>query len=252
MELLSSLQRNYFDMDEVNEVLRSFIDLKSRNANSIEGYLEIDASFNNVPIQDRYHIRITKSNPHSDYLPALYEIGGSTLIIANNFQKVDLRDLHQNSDGTACVCTKQVEKLKWPPGSTLIQYIENLVIPYLYALSFYSTNGYWPWGDLLHGACGLLQYYNSPERESNIDEIVGVFIHIRKDLNWKLIYRHLRKPNPDLLCLCGSNRKISECHFDVYNGIRVLHERSIHLGVNLKAVFNPAYLTSLLQKQKSY
>jgi len=251
VELLGSLQRNYFDKNEVNEVLQNFIDLKCSSASSVEGYIEFHASYNNIRIQDRYHIKITKGNPHSEYLPALYEMGGRTFEIANDFHIKDTRDLHKNTDGTACVCTKQVEKLKWPPGSTLNQYIENLVIPYLYALSFYSINGFWPWGDLLHGACGLLQYYNSPELESDIDEIVGVFMAIRKDLNWKEVFRHLKKPNPDYLCLCGSKRKISECHFDVYNGIHVLHERSIMLQINLKAIGNPTYLTGLLQKQTS-
>src|SRR6266699_2415328 len=144
---------------DVAEVRARYPELELRPDGALEGAVNVEAEYEGRRIVDRFFVKITASNPHSIRTPALYEIGGRTKGIGSKYRLRDLRSLHCNRDGSACVCVKQVEKQKFPPGSPLLVYVEELAIPYLYGLSRYDQDGKWPWGDYSHGSLGLLEYH---------------------------------------------------------------------------------------------
>ena len=129
-----------FSDKEIVAVKEKYPELERSAPGAIEGTLKMEAVYNGVTISDSFKVRITATNPHSDHVPALYEIGGRTQSIASKLGISDLRDLHRNTNGTACVCVKQVEKVKFPPGSPLLVFIDNLAVPYLYGLAFFEKN----------------------------------------------------------------------------------------------------------------
>jgi len=155
--------------------------------------------------------------------PSLLEIGGRTESIAKKF-RITPRDLHKNHDGTACVCVKQVEKLKFPPGSSLLHFIEELAVPYLYALVRYEQEGKWPWQDYSHGFLGLLEFYADRSPGTAMDDFAEIVAIFRKELGWTLIRKQLRKrPSAKRACLCGSGKPTGRCHSQVHKGIKFLH-----------------------------
>jgi len=88
-----------------------------------------------APIIDSYQIRIIIPDNYPDSIPFVQEIGGKAKAIVEKYGIIDPRDFHWNpGNGTACLCVKQQEKIKFPPRSTLVYFIENLVILYFMVL----------------------------------------------------------------------------------------------------------------------
>ncbi len=223
---------------EISEVRTKYPELQLKSPSVLEGILHMRAEYEGSALNDNFTVQITASNPHSSRLPALREIGGRTEAIAKKYGITDYRNLHRNYDGTACVCIKQVEKQQFPPGSSLIVFVEELVVPYLYGLSHFEQHGKWPWPDYSHGALGLLEFYADNTQEQTREDIAEVIATIRRDPNWKLYHKQLRKPSSKRSCLCGSRKPFDECHSKAWRGIAPLRAELQRLGLNLAGLFN--------------
>lgn len=222
-----------FSETEIIEVITRHPKLQVCSSGVLEGRLDIHAEYNGFPITDSFLVQVTSSNPNSGQIPALRETGGRTETIARKYKIEDLRDLHRNSDGTACVCVKQMESRKFPPGSPLLLFIEDLVVPYLYGLSSYDKHGKWPWPDYSHGALGLLEFYAEDEQQKTEAEIRDVVIQVKRERNWKEYDKQFRKPSADKLCICGSRKPFHKCHSRAWRGVLRLHADLQRLDLNL-------------------
>jgi len=212
-----------FSDAEVADVRARYPELEIRESGALEGTVNLEAEYKGRRITDRFLVRITASNPHSSRTPALFEIGGRTKAIASKYGIGDLRILHCNFDGTACVCVKQVEKEKFPPGATLLTYLEKLAIPYLYGLSCYDQDGSWPWGDYTHGPLGLLEYYAENRQEQLEADVVEVIEAMKRDpMHWGMYRKQLRSPSAKRSCPCGSNVAFGKCHTLAWRGTQHL------------------------------
>src|SRR5258708_27265461 len=98
----------YFPEEEVAEVRAKYPALELASPGVLEGTGRMEAEYEGLRIDDDFRIRIAALNRHSNQIPSLYEIGGRTEAIAKKHGVKDLRDLHRNPDGTACVCVRQV------------------------------------------------------------------------------------------------------------------------------------------------
>lgn len=223
---------------EISKVQKKYPGISRTAPDTVEGELNLDAVYENLRLRDNYHIRITASNPHSARIPALWEIGNRTPAIANKFGIQDLRTLHRNPEGSACVCVKQVEKQKFPPGSTLIRYLEELAVPYLYGLTFFEKHGRWPWGDYSHGSLGLFEYYAENTAPQTCEDIEYILPSIRREINWKEYHKQLRKPSGDRSCLCGSGKKFSKCHSRAWEGLQIMVSEMNRIGIDRKNLFD--------------
>jgi len=207
----------------------------------VEGGVFIHAEYEGEVISDRFDVRITKENPASDHVPALYEIGGRTDAIAAKWGLADARDLHRNPDnGPACVCVKQEEATRFPPGSDLSFFIDGLARDYLYGLAFYDRHGRWPWGERAHGNVGLLEFYadnDEPLTNANIEAIVPYFV---REKNWVEFDKQLRRPKGHRPCLCGSGEPFRKCHPKALQGLLALTAEIDRLGMKRRGLFDRA------------
>ena len=220
-----------FSDEEILAVKARYPGLDRTGPGTLEGFLNMDAVYDGHPLADSFQIRITTTNPHSAHVPALYEIGGRTKSIADKYGFSDLRTLHQNMDGTACVCVKQIERQKFPSGSDLFVFIEELVVPYLYGLIYYEHHQRWSWGDYSHGSMGLLEFYADDTTPQTAESIADILPSIRKDPNWKEYHKQLRKPSAERFCLCGSRKAFRKCHKKAWQGLVQLRNEMLRLGI---------------------
>ena len=189
------------------------------SAGALEGVLYMDAVYNGHQITDSFTVRITTSNPNSERIPALYEIGGRTEAIARKYNIADLWTLHRNRDDTACVCVKQEEEQKFPTGSRLLVFVENLVVPYLYALSHYDRFRKWPWGEYSHGALGILEFYAENTQTQTVESITEILVALHRYTEWSKYRKQLRSPSAKRDCLCGSEKRFGKCHIGAWHGV---------------------------------
>lgn len=227
-----------FSDEEISLVRKTYPGLNLIRRGVWQGLLEFDATFGEYRIQDSYKIEIYAPAGYPNRIPLLLEIGGRTQEIASKYDIQDLRTLHQNpKDGTACVCIRQEEKSRFPQGSNLVTFINDLVVPYLYGLSFFDENSRWSWREYSHGGLGLLEFYEEDLAEQvreNIEELVG---HLRTEVNWKAYSKQVRKPSPDRQCFCGSKRPFQICHPEAWQGILRLHADIKRLNLNPRGLF---------------
>jgi hypothetical protein len=126
------------------------------------------------------------------------------------------RDRHVNErSGEACLCVRSELRLHWPAGSTIAQFIQRLVMPFLDGQFYYDTHGHWPSErQRSHGIPGIMEAYrdfcarlgnNSPETIERLMRLLARKNH----------------PKGHELCPCGSGIRLRNCHA---NAVRELRE----------------------------
>ena len=112
-------------------------------------------------------------------------------------------DHHIFSDQTACLCLQLEKRYWWPEGSTLIDFIDRLVLPFLNFQHCKRLGHDYPFGERLHGLDGIYQ---------GLSEVVG----IDKPAQLDRIIRLALDPNSldtrRMQCPCGSGKKLRHCH----------------------------------------
>ena len=208
-----------FSPQEVADVLKNHPQLELRGPGELEGVLQLNHTFDGITVTDTFSVRITAELESP--VPVLREVGGRTAAIALKYKLQDPRDLHCNpGDGTACVCVLQEIPVRFPPGSPLLVYIDDLAIPYLFGLSHFDRYGNWPWGEYSHGAMGLVEFYaKAPEQtKANYEQILQT-LRTYSDF-WPDFKKKLRNPGGQRSCICGSGRPFARCHTEAWRGIR--------------------------------
>ena len=139
---------------------------------------------------DSYSLRIDLNSIDRNGWPRVYEAGGRHQAISTK-HNVDAIDLHFYPDGSCCL------GIRFSPERflTIERFIDELVIPFLYRLSYVDKNGPLAakkdlWGEYAHGDDGIRQCMN---------EVL------------EMVSRGLGRNE---LCPCGSGRKFKRCHLD--------------------------------------
>ncbi|MFA5319024.1 MAG: hypothetical protein WC387_01505 [Candidatus Paceibacterota bacterium] len=236
---MDTIEKYDFSEDEISAVRNRFPKLTLKERGVWEGEIEINAVYNEYLIQDSFEIQIIANNLYPDEMPVLMEIGGRTEDIADKYQLKDKRSLHYNSvTKVACLCVKPREKQYFPTGSNLVIFINDLVTPYLYGLSYFDKNGRWPWGEYGHGIMGLLECYAENSIVKDSASIENLIKTIRREPNWKEYNIQLRKPNSKKNCLCGlGDRSFEKCHSLAWEGLKELQQDVLSFGLNPNKLF---------------
>lgn len=228
-----------FSKSEINEVYHKFPKLKLTQKGVWEGTIDFDRTYRDYRIIDNYQIRIIIPDNYPDSIPFVQEIGGKAKAIAEKYNIKDPRDFHWNpGNGTACLCVKQQEKIKFPPGSTLVSFIENLVISYFYGLSYFKDHKKWPWREYSHGGLGILEYYAENPVEQTKDTLETLSVVFRDDVNWKKYRKHIKNPTNNKSCICGSKEPFAQCHSLAWQGLMRLHDDIHRLKLNAYKLFS--------------
>lgn len=163
-------------------------------ATILNGLFEFRRTYQNRDlIHDSYELRITIPEIYPEVLPMFEELGGK---IPRN------PDHHVNPDGTLCLGSelRLLKQLRDTPDISL--FIENSLIPYLYAQSHKRIfGGDFVFGELQHGALGIFEdcehlfYLKGKEAVVYALELLG---------------KKRRKANK-CICPCGCSRKLKQC-----------------------------------------
>ena len=142
-------------------------------------------------IRDVFEIVICLSIPDENGWPKVYEVGGRHSKIATKCNVANT-DLHFNAhDGSCCLGLK----FKDSRSLSIREFLEKLVIPFFYRLSYTESFGIAPsrndlWDEYSHGAEGELEHRTEISKFAKLN--LG-----RNDL-----------------CPCGSGKKYKKCHLD--------------------------------------
>jgi hypothetical protein len=121
-------------------------------------------------------------------------------------EEIPKKDFRHNSGESACLCARCDYRKHWPRGSSLADFVQSLVIPFLTCQHYFDIHGYWPkTGEREHGAPGIVQAYSEFCRPLGdvTGEMIGRIVRM-------LIRSGLPKGHNS--CPCGSGKRIRDCH----------------------------------------
>lgn len=189
-------ERNLLIGAHYRELSAKYVDLSISQGNAgtwiISGLLRFSAS---VPdkevIDDEYKIKITLLPDYPNTSPTAEETGGRIP-----------EDFHRNKQGgTLCLAAPLDAHIKFAECPTLVGFVENLLIPYLYSFSYIEKYGNMPFGELSHGGEGLLEYYRELFNVSDDSYVMGL-LRILSDDDYRGHHD----------CPCESGKIVRQCH----------------------------------------
>jgi len=183
---------------------------------------EIPDRATSVVLSGTFQIRIAERGDKSwSHLPALY-VQGIDPTPGRHFGQ---------ADKSACVCSPFDEHDFLKPELKFRDFLEQLVIPFLYGQLFYSSEGRWPWPDYEHGATGILEAYSKIRDGSRATDCLRLLV---QDTNWRNICSALQQQpyiKGHIPCFCEKPDQIRRCHPDALEGLRRLQQDLRALGI---------------------
>jgi hypothetical protein len=158
---------------------------------------------------DTYKIRVV---PTPDGIcPSVYEIGGRIEAVAKRKDK-QIIDLHVYPQvGALCLASSMQLGRAFAKKFSLQVFLDEFVVPFLFAQSHYALHDEWLWGELSHGYIGLLEWLGRRDSYGDRD-IVGTYYALMKSDDRErahaLLAQRCRGHKP---CPCGSGRKARDC-----------------------------------------
>lgn len=156
----------------------------------IRGELDFSASFENICIEDSYSIEIILPNNYPDTPPHVIELNNR---IPPSY--------HMFEDGTLCLGAPIAVKKTFFQTPTLIGFVENNLIPYLYGYSYKCKYGSLPFGELSHGASGMREFYQDYFDVYDPEKLLGLL---------EILAKNNYRGHHNCPCLCGE--KVRNCH----------------------------------------
>lgn len=147
---------------------------------------------NEGAIIDEYQISIEFNAFYPKKFPNVFELGGK---IPKNI------DWHIYNDGSCCIASPPEETLACIEGITLVKFIKNHLLPYLYNQTFRRQNGYFL-NERSHGNKGWLEFFFEILHTNRITNVIIALEYIVNKF-------HIDRRS---LCFCGSNIKYRKCH----------------------------------------
>ncbi len=156
----------------------------------LRGELEFNATFENQEISDIYSIQIVFPKDYPDTVPVSFEIGNK---IPDTY--------HKNPDKSLCIAPPLDLIQKFSSNPCILNYIDNILIPYLYRYSYLQEFGKAPFDEYSHGALGLIEYYFDFLEIDSLPSLGKMLLIVLEN-----------KYRGHLPCPCGSNKKLRHCH----------------------------------------
>ena len=186
---------NNFIEEQIQTVRNSYPSLALINSDSgclLTVALHFTASVaNKETITANFNVKISIPHSYPEELPKVFPSGYS----------LDQRFEHTNADGSFCLAVPLEERGRFEVEPSLLGFINNLVVPFLYGYSYFLKYGEHPFGEREHGNKGILDFYletfASSDARTVLTSLYQFAIHG---------YRAHEK------CPCGSGKKVLKCH----------------------------------------
>lgn len=120
------------------------------------------------------------------------------------------RSFHTNGDRSLCLGAPARQILALGKDGTISDYVDLLVIPYLYGYSYFEKHGELPFGELEHGTAGLLCEYAKlfgVTSEKAVPDLIRLASMKKRVAN--------KRP-----CPCGGGKRLGKCHNRQVNALR--------------------------------
>lgn len=190
-----------------------------KNNGTWEGALAFTGRYDSIRIKDCFEICIELPR-NSHIFPLVKEVGGRIEKIIVDRKLRDKKDLHVNPNGTICLCPRPQEKRIFPSGINLREFINKLVIPYFFQLSYFEKNGKWLWGQYSHGEAGIMEYYLDHRNDNDPGLLDDCLIIVGR------LVQSYYQPNGRERCICKSGIKFKRCHPKALSGFKAMIEDS--------------------------
>lgn len=173
------------------EVMRVFPALEKAGRLTLRGLLPFSASLKGENVQDVFNLEIAASPDFFKVAPTVRDLGERTAAYT-----------HINPDGTFCLGAPQAVQMAYRESGTILTFIKEQVIPYLFTFCIWERNGQFPYGELMHGGAGILQYFREDYFKVSTDIQVLRLLKVNIDRSYKKIS----------LCPCRSGEHFRVCH----------------------------------------
>ncbi|MFN0044431.1 MAG: YecA family protein [Alphaproteobacteria bacterium] len=182
----------------VNELTRIHTGLTASDgpdgATLLSGPFPFEAVREGLPsISAAFDLEITVPENYPAHLPSVRETGG----------QIDPAYEHLYTDRSFCLAVPVEARRIFRQRPTLLGFVEDLVVPYLFSYCHRQRYGTYPFGDQPHGVAGILAYYRDIFELT--DERVILYVVLF------LMEHGYRGHHP---CPCGSGRVVRKCHGD--------------------------------------
>lgn len=159
------------------------------------GYLTFSAKAGEFEeIKDGYSIEIIFPNDYPNSLPSVRSTDGRIPLV-----------FHTNPDNTLCLGTYIEQYLIFEQKKNIENFIDSILIPFLYNFSYKEKHKRLPLEERDHGSAGIEEYYFQRYgiRGKNI---------VENFLRYAFSKTSYRGHN---LCPCGSGKRVRDCHKDL-------------------------------------
>jgi hypothetical protein len=216
--------------------------LKKVNADTVEGFLSFQMLYtsgkyvinpsgeavsqankpNDVYISDSYSIRIMREAWYS--YPSVYEIGGRIEAVAQKYGMA-LIDLHLFPlTGELCLAPLMEYHRTFQTGFKLDIYVEEFLVPYFFAQSYFAKNRRWLWGQLSHDHIGAMEWLTRLKSADDRDIISTYLFLAQMGRGRQIIEIAKNKFTSDTPCLCDSGLPMEKCHPELRQAIERFHD----------------------------
>lgn len=169
----------------------------------VEGEIYFEASYQEYEsITDRFIIRIDIPTCYPDRLPVVSELIG----------KIDSDYQHIDDTGKFCLGAPFEIRRKYLKQPSLLGFVDNVVVPYLYAYCYFKKHDVMPFGELSHCGEGILEYY---QELFQLDSAVKIINCLRSLQEYGYTAHKL--------CPCGSGKRTRKCHKHIFKEICEYH-----------------------------
>jgi len=166
----------------------------------VRGDIRFSIDHNGRTYMASYQVEIVIPPDYPASPPAVKETGGAVPPDFHRFPKT----------GHLCLAAPVELVRVFAQNRTLRQYIDRLLIPYLFSYTYSCEHGELPHGELSHGLLGLLEYYQE-------------FFAVGPITVMKLLKLLADNLAPQLMaCPCDSGRKLQDCHGSKLDELRPL------------------------------
>ena len=156
----------------------------------IRGRVGFSMEYESHTIEDHYLLDLQIPDDYPASPPFVFEMEGKIPKTFGHFMKA----------GNFCLGAPVKVRRQFAEHKNLLHFIDDQVIPYLFAYSYKRDYSKMPFGELLHGEAGLLQYYMG-------------FFEVPPIEAMKLLKCLADDIAPPLMaCPCGGRRKLRDCH----------------------------------------
>lgn len=226
-----------FSEDEILAVKTRFPKLELIKPGVWRGVIDFDRVYRDYRIADSYEIGIIVLAGFPQTFPVVHEMSGRIKTIQEKHGLKTVADLHYNPSNGACLCVVQEKESRLPPGSDLVFFIENLVAPYFYGLSYFDEQSRWPWKEYGHGGLGVLEHYAEQWKGSDQELMRSLMPTFSADKHWRKYRKQFISPDPNTLCFCESGINISACHEKAWEGLLKISSDLKTLKINAYKFF---------------